>query len=77
MATSKANVLLVGCGGIGTISALNLELGGRAAVTAVLRSNYEAVKEKGFNIKSIDHGVVSGFRPSTSNTPIDSSNEHI
>ncbi|KAG2415963.1 hypothetical protein HFD88_007155 [Aspergillus terreus] len=62
---SKANVLLVGMGGIGTISALNLETGGRAAVTGVLRSNYDVVVEKGFNIRSVDHGIVTGFKPST------------
>ena len=60
----KANILLIGCGGIGTISALNLETGGKAAVTAVLRSNYEHVKAHGFSIKSVDHGHVEGFRPS-------------
>lgn len=60
----KANVLLVGSGGIGTISALNLETGGGASVTAVLRSNYEAVKANGFHIRSCDHGVVESFRPS-------------
>lgn len=66
---SKANVLLVGLGGIGTISALNLEIGGRAAVTAVLRSNYDVVAQKGFNIKSVDHGVVKGFKPSKCEQP--------
>lgn len=64
--SSKANTLLIGLGGIGTISALNLELGGKAAVSAVLRSHYEVVKEKGFNINSIDHGIVKGFKPTTS-----------
>lgn len=67
---SKANVLLVGCGGIGTIAALNLQIGGRATVTAVLRSNYEHVKKHGFHIRSVDHGVVEGFRPDTSNVPL-------
>lgn len=62
----KANVLLVGVGGIGTICALNLERGGRATVTAVLRSNYDHVAEHGFNIRSIDHGVVKGFKPTIS-----------
>ena len=62
----KARVLLVGCGGIGTMAALNLERGGRASVTAVLRSNYTAVKESGFTIQSVDHGEVKGFRPSES-----------
>ncbi|PYH47876.1 ketopantoate reductase family protein [Aspergillus saccharolyticus JOP 1030-1] len=61
---NKVNVLLIGCGGIGTIAALNLQRGGQATVTAVLRSNYEHVKAHGFSIKSIDHGEVEGFKPS-------------
>ena len=63
---SKANVLLVGCGGVGTISALNLEIGGQASVTAVVRSGYDVVKDKGFNINSVDHGIVKGFKPTSS-----------
>ncbi len=60
---SKSNILLVGCGGVGSIAALNLEIGGLAAVTAVLRSNFDAVKHGGFNIKSCDHGIINGWRP--------------
>ncbi|KAK5064837.1 hypothetical protein LTR84_000671 [Exophiala bonariae] len=60
----KANCLLIGCGGIGTIAALNLERGGLAAVTAVLRSNYSHVVQHGFTIESVDHGNIKGFRPS-------------
>lgn len=42
-----------------------LETGGRAEVTAVLRSNFEAVKQNGFSIDSIDHGQgINGWRPS-------------
>ncbi|SPJ72998.1 related to 2-dehydropantoate 2-reductase family protein [Fusarium torulosum] len=59
----NVRVLLVGCGGIGCIAALNLESGGRAQVTAVLRSSYDIVKERGFTINSVDHGQVRGFRP--------------
>ncbi|KAF4951639.1 hypothetical protein FGADI_7291 [Fusarium gaditjirri] len=59
----KARVLLVGCGGIGCIAALNLEFGGRAEVTAVLRSSYQIVKDRGFTINSVDHGQIRGFRP--------------
>ena len=66
---AKARVLLIGCGGVGSISALNLEIGGKAAVTAVVRSSYDVVKARGFNIKSIDHGVVNGFKPSTGQYP--------
>lgn len=62
----QARVLIVGCGGIGTMAALNLETGGRARVSAVLRSNYAAVEKSGFTIQSVDHGEVQGFRPSES-----------
>lgn len=62
----KARILLVGCGGIGCIAALNLEFGGRAEVTAVLRSSYQIVKERGFTINSVDHGQIRGFRPTES-----------
>lgn len=64
----KARILLVGCGGIGCMAALNLEYGGRAAVTAVLRSSYQYVKQSGFTINSVDHGKVRGFRPTESMT---------
>ena len=60
----KSSVLLFGAGGVGTIAALNLETGGLARVTAVLRSNYDKVINEGFHIKSIDHGEIKGWRPS-------------
>ncbi|PSR92364.1 ketopantoate reductase PanE/ApbA C terminal-domain-containing protein [Coniella lustricola] len=60
----KARVLIVGSGGVGTMAAYTLEKGGLAQVTSVLRSNYAVVKEKGFQISSIDHGEVTGWRPS-------------
>jgi ketopantoate reductase len=60
----KKLVLLIGCGGVGTIAALNLETGGRAEVHAVLRSNFEKVTELGFCIQSCDHGEIKGWRPS-------------
>ncbi|OAL30911.1 hypothetical protein AYO20_08496 [Fonsecaea nubica] len=59
----KANVLLVGSGGVGTMGVYALESGGQASVTAVLRSNYAAVMEKGFSFDSVDHGKVSGWKP--------------
>lgn len=63
---TKANVLLVGSGGVGTMAAYALEQGGKASVTAVLRSNYKTVNEKGFQINSIQHGQVKDWRPSIS-----------
>jgi ketopantoate reductase len=67
---TKANVLLVGSGGVGTMAAYALEQGGKASVTAVLRSNYKAVNEKGFQINSIQHGQVKDWKPSTSESSL-------
>lgn len=64
--SDKARVLLVGCGAIGAVAALNLERGGRAAVTAVLRSSYSVVKEVGFTINSLEHGEIRDWRPTES-----------
>lgn len=59
----KANILLVGSGGVGTIASLGLEKGGYSQVTSVLRSDYSKVKENGFVIESIDHGNYENWRP--------------
>jgi 2-dehydropantoate 2-reductase len=60
----KKSVLLIGGGAVGAVAALNLQLGGLADVTIVLRSNFDAVDENGFDFVSCDHGSVTGFRPS-------------
>ncbi|OCK80122.1 2-dehydropantoate 2-reductase [Lepidopterella palustris CBS 459.81] len=65
MADPKAkNILIIGGGAVGAIAALNLEAGGLATVTAVLRSNFEVVNEFGYDISSCDHGVLKGWKPS-------------
>ena len=62
---SKIKVLIVGGGGVGTMAAYALESAGRAEVTMVLRSNFDAVKQNGFAIDSIQHGHdITGWRPS-------------
>lgn len=63
---SKARVLLIGCGGVGTIAAVNLESGNLAEVTCVLRSNYDVVREKGFTIQSCEHGELKQWLPTES-----------
>lgn len=69
MTTDKARVLIVGMGGVGAMAAYALECGSLASVTAVLRSNYSIVKEKGFDIDSIEWGQdIRGWRPTTSRT---------
>ncbi|KAL2025225.1 hypothetical protein VTO58DRAFT_103949 [Aureobasidium pullulans] len=58
-----ARILVVGSGGIGTIAALNLHVGGACHVTMVLRSSYQKVLEDGFSIDSFDHGKLEGWKP--------------
>jgi len=67
MANSKARVLIVGTGGVGTMAAYALEIGGKAHVTAVMRSNFDAVQRQGIRIDSIEHGKgINDWRPSES-----------
>lgn len=63
MIGGNQSILLIGCGSVGTIAALNLETGGHATVSAVLRSNFEAVQTRGFLIESCDHGSIQSWRP--------------
>lgn len=62
----RARILVVGSGGIGTIAALNLHVGGACHVTMVLRSSYQKVLEDGFSIDSFDHGKLEGWKPDSS-----------
>ncbi|KAJ4184879.1 hypothetical protein NW755_008792 [Fusarium falciforme] len=60
---AKSRVLVVGTGGIGTMSAYALENGGLAEVTAVMRSNYDAAVRDGIDIDSVQYGQIKAWRP--------------
>lgn len=62
-------MLIIGMGGVGTMAAYALETGGKAEVTAVLRSNYNAVENNGFDIHSLEYGEIKGWKPTTSTPP--------
>lgn len=62
--SQRQHVLLVGSGGVGTVASIALERGGFSQVTSVLRSDYEKVKKHGFIVNSVDHGNLTGWRPS-------------
>lgn len=75
---AKSRVLIVGTGGIGTVSAYSLEKGGQAEVTAVMRSNYEAAVKDGIDIDSVQYGQVKGWKPTASeNSPLKCLNSKI
>lgn len=61
--TLKTRILVVGGGGVGAIVALNLQSGCQTELTLVLRSNYTAVQQHGFEIHSCDHGKLLNWRP--------------
>ncbi|KAJ1666086.1 hypothetical protein EV178_002640 [Coemansia sp. RSA 1646] len=56
------NILLVGAGALGSMFTWRLQASGRAQVTAVCRSNYQAVKDQGFRINSHEFGSHT-YRP--------------
>ncbi|RJE19731.1 hypothetical protein PHISCL_07923 [Aspergillus sclerotialis] len=60
---AKSRVLVVGTGGIGTMSAYALEQG-LAEVTVVMRSNYDAAVKNGIDIDSVLWGQIKGWKPS-------------
>jgi ketopantoate reductase len=66
---AKKTVLVIGGGAVGAIAALNLDVGGLAEVTIVLRSNYEAVQQSGYDFESCDHGAVKSWKPSIGRRP--------
>lgn len=63
MAQHPARVIVVGGGGVGTMAAYNLEVGGLAEAVMVLRSNYDIVASSGFDIDSCQHGKVDSWTP--------------
>lgn len=63
MSSPSINIVLIGSGGVGTVAALALSKCGRAKVTTVLRSTYKIVKEKGWDIDSVDYGEVRDWKP--------------
>lgn len=69
-------ILCLGMGGVGIVSSYVLSLNQEVELTAVIRSDYDVVKEKGYTISSVDYGgkrkngdpkehenTVKGFRP--------------
>lgn len=53
--TTQVNVLLAGSGRVETMAAYDLEFGSIATITAVLRSNHQAVLRNGFDVILLNH----------------------
>ncbi|PCH37514.1 hypothetical protein WOLCODRAFT_140904 [Wolfiporia cocos MD-104 SS10] len=63
MTSHMRDVLLVGYGAVGAIYAHILKKSGKACVTVVARSNYEAANAHGLHIQSGKYGNIKGWRP--------------
>lgn len=57
------SILVLGSGGVGSLAAYALDYSGKAKVTTVIRSDYEAVKKNGYKIKSVDYGNIESYKP--------------
>ncbi|THV08022.1 6-phosphogluconate dehydrogenase C-terminal domain-like protein [Dendrothele bispora CBS 962.96] len=60
---ASKEILVVGFGAVGTIFSLICKRSERAVVTAVARSNFDAVNKNGMHIKSEKYGDVVGWKP--------------
>lgn len=60
---TRPNLLLIGTGGVGTIVAYGLVYNKKVAVSVVVRSDYNKVKENGWEINSCDYGHVDNWKP--------------
>ena len=59
MVPREFDICLVGSGGVCTVAAVTLEKSGRAKVTAVLRSKYDVINEKGWDLRA---SIMEGLR---------------
>lgn len=58
-----SNVIVVGAGGVGVITALSLYKRGKSNVSLVVRSDYDHVLKHGYSINSCDYGELEDWRP--------------
>ncbi|XBW35962.1 hypothetical protein QEN19_001535 [Hanseniaspora menglaensis] len=59
----RFNTLVIGSGGVATITALSLDIKNKSDVTMIVRSDYEKAVADGYSIDSCDYGIVEGWRP--------------
>lgn len=57
------NIIVIGAGGVGVITALSLCYRKKSQVSLAIRSDYEHVKEHGYTIDSCDYGKLEEWRP--------------
>lgn len=69
------SVLLIGSGGVGSMAAYALDLNEHVDVTAVVRSDYESVKEKGYSIRSVDYSDIE-YTPTNVVNSLESAKKH-
>ncbi|CCG22195.1 hypothetical protein CORT_0B04870 [Candida orthopsilosis Co 90-125] len=59
----KPKVLVIGSGGVGTISAVSLKHNNQSEVTLVVRSDYDLIKSQGYSINSCTYGELTNWQP--------------
>jgi 2-dehydropantoate 2-reductase len=64
MTYDKANILLIGFGGVGTIVSYTLEHLGRSQITVVCKPERKENLENGYRIESLNYGIIENYIPS-------------
>ncbi|KAI5955423.1 hypothetical protein CANMA_004603 [Candida margitis] len=59
----KPKVLVIGSGGVGTISAVSLKHNNQSEVTLVVRSDYNLINNQGYSINSCTYGKLTNWQP--------------
>ncbi|EDO15897.1 hypothetical protein Kpol_1019p17 [Vanderwaltozyma polyspora DSM 70294] len=67
------NVLIIGAGGVGVITAYSLWFKNKCNVSVVIRSDYEIVSQVGYSIDSCDYGKIENWRPHSIHKTIEDS----
>ncbi|CCE64983.1 hypothetical protein TPHA_0J01620 [Tetrapisispora phaffii CBS 4417] len=60
---NKPNVIVIGAGGVGVVTAYSLSFNGGSKVSMVIRSDYRHVIKNGYTINSCDYGKIEGWKP--------------
>ncbi|KAF0269928.1 hypothetical protein FOG48_01006 [Hanseniaspora uvarum] len=69
----KLNTLVIGSGGVATITALSLDKRNKSDVSMIVRSDYSKAINDGYTIDSCDYGKIEGWKPTKIYKTVDES----
>lgn len=73
----KKNVLVIGTGGVGAITAYGLDYTQKSNLSIVVRRDYAKVTENGYRIHSVDYGEIEGWKPANVFPTVEDAAKHL